>query len=880
MAERPILRLLESPADAPRKKGGRGGPRLPTGPGRSGQEARLGHKMQRIGEALSGGQPLVQLREDPSAMVPERTLAFEVGADIKDFVRRADEVGLEVLGAVELEEMDEFPEGFIPSGDNETITPTLYATIPTLEALQQLRTLWNTYCSGEEFEQGLTPWRNLFDLLIDVRVWGAQDRLPEGVQAEIEAMLPPDDDEEVQLEIEIWPTRGRDKRRKWREEVEAKVEGELGGRIIDRSGIGEKDLIYEALLVGLTAGAVRDLLADPEAPKSIAHLEGIQFILPQTIAQSPSSDVQEIGESNLEEPFNSDAPIRAALLDGTPVAAHPVLDGGIVIEDVHDLVRLSQVSDRAHATSMASLILRGDLLADGAPLVDSRIVSVPVLIDYENHEGLKGTKSPPDKLFVDVVHTALARLLLGEDALAPQVFVVNLSVGIRNMQFAGRISGLARLIDWWSAEAGVLFVISAGNIVDDVLLEGMTLTQFEKADTETKRLAAREAMRKEAYKRALLAPAEAINGLTVGAVSADLSPTTPPEVSGIERLETDEELVPALTSAQGLGLRRAIKPDVLACGGAHEMRLLSDSGNLRLKLVKQGSRTGLVVATPPIRGGTQSPSVRVRGTSAATALTTRGILQAAYELVRDDGPYAGQELSREKFALLTRALAVNSASWSAEAKSQYEDEMRLLGNPRLHQRGKEAVARRFGFGALDLERMSASPEFGATLVGLGSVRSERGRMFYLPLPESLSGEKIPRSMRVTVAWFTPVNPVRAHYRLASLEAVAVDYVDGADADRESDWGLSMKADGLGDDSVKKGSVWSRRLTWKNVSMPTFDDGARLPIRVQCRDATSDGGLDQDAEISFAIAVTLETEVEMNIFNEISQKIKLRTQVDR
>src|SRR5262249_27385091 len=86
----------------------------------------------------------------------------------------------------------------------------------------------------------------------------------------------------------------------------------------------------------------------------------------------------------VEGAFDPNVPIRAALLDGTPVAVHRSLDGGVVIEDMHDLVRLSPVARRYHATAMASLILRGDLQADGVPLTDTRLVSVPVLIDQEN----------------------------------------------------------------------------------------------------------------------------------------------------------------------------------------------------------------------------------------------------------------------------------------------------------------------------------------------------------------------------------------------------------------------------------------------------------------------------------------------------------------
>jgi hypothetical protein len=55
---------------------------------------------------------------------------------------------------------------------------------------------------------------------------------------------------------------------------------------------------------------------------------------------------------------------------------------------------------------------------------------------------------------------------------------------------------------------------------------------------------------------------------------------------------------------------------------------------------------------------------------------------------------------------------------------------------------------------------------------LGYIRKDGARIFDIPLPPSLSGAQVPRSMRATLAWFSPVNGARARYRLASLHAIA------------------------------------------------------------------------------------------------------------
>ena len=51
----------------------------------------------------------------------------------------------------------------------------------------------------------------------------------------------------------------------------------------------------------------------------------------------------------------------------------------------------------------------------------------------------------------------------------------------------------------------------------------------------------------------------------------------------------------------------------------------------------------------------------------------------------------------------------------------------------------------------------------------------------------------------------------------------------------------MTLDGLDANIIKRGSVWSKRLKHQIQSIPEFEDGAEIPIRVQCRD-TSNGGL--------------------------------------
>lgn len=864
MNERPILRLPDSrptrritgpPARFPR----------PRGVGRHQQGQRFRQQFERLETALAGADVTLILRQDPFGIAPERAIVFVTAVPIGNFVRAARLVDLEVLSEIGLGTDYPLPDDLIVA-DSGAVNPTLYATMPTLETFRTLLRLWRSYQNGDVAESGYAPWWHLFEMLADLRAWGPEDRFSAKNRTELENRLPFDDEAVVQIELEHWSTTNQDLLLRWRRDTEARIAA-LDGRIIDRSSIHEGGFNYDAMLVGLTAESVRKMIDDPSAPHGLATLDGLQFVLPQTIAQSLPSHSQPIDvDGERLEHFDTESPFRALLLDGTPIAGHPVLDGGVAIDDVHDLVARSVVDTRRHATEMASLILRGDLTSDGQPLVDSRVLAIPLLIDTDN-----GATSPDNRLFVDLVHVALQRTFGDDDPLAPDAFVVNFSIGVRGGHFAGRISSLARLLDWWSSKAGILFVVAAGNVQHALEIGNMTLSGFERLSVAQRLDHVRAAQRFRRHERTLLAPSEALNVLTVGAASLDLSSAAMNTTRDTIEIREDGEVLPAISTALGLGPFQCIKPDLIGTGGHHKIRAFPGGDTLKLRVVPE-NRTGLTVAR--VRNGVPAQA-RSNGTSCAAALVTRSLINAAVALTEDDGPYEGRDLSRIDLALLTRALAVNGARWPETAESFYQAEKNRLGRNR-HQQAAEEVARHFGYGFLDPELTREAPLHGATLVGLGRIRKDRGTIFDMPLPPSLSGDRIPRSMRITLSWFSPVEPTRARYRLAALEAVAADGNMQQDEEDDKEWGLAMKSAPPTKAMIRRGTVWSRRFIHKRVNAPEFTDGATLPIRVQCRDA-SGGGLEPDEEIQFAIVVTLQLEetVEYDVREEIHNRLLVR-----
>ena len=861
MIEQAILRL-PSPTSARRIVGRAGFSPAIQGPGVTRQRQRFKATFDRLSYALGSRTPVLELRRDPNGLAPERALVFVTAGSIQRFGRVARDVGLEVLMEMELEQLEELPTGF-QLGEAGIQSRTLYTTMPTLESLHKLRALWNSFTREESPPRGAKPWWDLFGLLLELRTWGPEDRLNSDSRAVIRDRLPKEEDAEVAVELEIWPTASAEKRANWRSEIEQTIL-KAGGRVVDRSSIAEDGFIYDAFLARLPVSYVWEILDSSGHTDSIATIEGIQFIWPQVICQSiPAASFEETSLKFSQTDFNPHAPVRGALLDGVPAAAHGSLVGGVIVEDLHDLVGRSLVADRSHATSMASLILRGDLQADGTALQDSKIVALPVLIDRD-----RSATSPRDRLFVDLVYTSLTYLFKDHEPLGPDVFVVNFSVGSLDSRFAGRISALAHLLDWWAAKRGVLFVISAGN-VGELRIRGMNPMGVESLDHTELRQLVRDLLRENAHDRSLPSPAECLNGVTVGALSVDLVSHTPPRNPGIIALEAHHELMPQMTSGLGLGPRRSIKPDILHVGGKQEVRALPIRGGTALRPVKSVGRTGLVAAAPT--HGVASGVQYIRGTSAAAALTTRAILQTAEALIGEGGPYEGVQLTRRELALLTRALTIHASSWPQQAYDLYELEIDRLGRY-AHARAKEEVCRYFGHGVINPEHMRHSPDAGVTLVGLGSIRKDQAKIFRMPLPSSLSGIRAPRTMKVTLAWFSPVDVTRSRYRLASLEAVAAD-----DFDQEIDkgWRLRLENSELDANVIRRGTVWSRRLKHRTVSVPEYERDSVVPIRVQCRDA-SNGGLSQDEEIDFAVAVTLSIEVEVgfDVFQEVNQALRV------
>lgn len=773
----------------------------------------------------------LELRTDPAALAPERLLVFEVRGSITNFaqaVRRID--GLELVDEEELE------------SDESDKAPVAYLLVPDIRALEQLLSLWQRWLRGQ-LNRGETPWREIFNLLRDLRPWGPQDRVQQVdaniLKEEIEGRR---DDELVRLEIELVYRRRPEVGQQRETEIQQEVLAH-GGQIVSRCRID--DIAYHALLVDLPVAAVRRIAE--RSTDGIAALEPVLHIRPQSVASSIEVAEAEDGQAGLPgQPSGS--PILA-LLDGVPVAAHSLLKDYLTVDDQFDLEKDVPVEQRKHGTAMASLIIYGDRNRKESPLT-RRIHVVPILG--------QGDEFPANKLIIDVIYSAILRMRQGEDATAPDVIIVNLSVGNRRRAFSRNLSPWARLLDRLAYQYGLLFIVSAGNYRDRFAIPAyQTSSMFEDADPENRARETLKALGAIVADRRLFSPAETVNGLTVGACNID---AVSPEDRKLARAIVDpyeERLMSNPSSALGPGFALAVKPDILLPGAREHLRVVDNDPHIFVVPASPGRANGLRVAAPPL-DGRENLEGFTNGTSAAAALASRtahrihDALAAAY----------GEQflvLSAIQRAVLLKALLAHTAKWPEETADLIRS---VIGPPegKYHARQKDNIRRFLGFGLVEPEEAIACADDRATFWATGFLHPNRCVQVDVPIPSAISGQAKPHALSATLAWFTPTAVGRKSYRTVRLKLNEPD-LEALRVDRH--WAQPEIY------QANRGTLIMRR--WTGDRAPVVGKNAFVRLTIQ-RDP--DLGPIVDDPIPFGLAVTLTMPGVVGIYDEIRQRLGL------
>ena len=826
-------------------------PSVPSVPrGRQGE--RLGPVFERLATVLEQDRNGLSLLDDPSGIAPERALVLEVAGSVVDFQALAARMaGLEFLGdeEIEFEPDDDFFE--VDSrrgreGERRTDRPLggrLYLAMPDVEALRQLLSLWGRWRREEDLPSGFARWRDVFASLREIRPWGPADRLSDETVARWRERMEDDAGALHRIEVELWFRENETNRAAAYRRV-AEVVVEAGGTIVDHAVIEE--IGYEAALIDLPSAAMERLVGREEVHLVVS--DDVMFLRPQS-----SIDVPEPGdhaEPDAEVPQDEPADLApvAALLDGMPVQNHALLDGRLTLDDPDGLEVMSVVAERYHGTAMASLILHGDRNV-ATEVLSRRLYVRPVLYAPGN-----GAREEPrrDRILIDVIYRAVRRMKEGDEeggATAPDVFLVNLSLGDENRPFGGPISPWARLLDHLAERYGILFLVSAGNVRRSLRVDGFTgWVEFADADPADREGAVLMALSNDKAFRTLLSPAEALNPLTVGAMHEDAVVGARGAVA-VDPYATSE--LPNVSSGLGLGHRKVVKPDIHLPGGREHLRFRASDEGL-VVIPEAGGRSGLRAASPDATGNLDR-TVLSTGTSAATALATRTAHLIFDALMDADGGSHHTDLDADFRAVVVKALLVHRANWGSRAGF-------LEAHYGPHGRGKHTerrdnIARLLGFGFPAVsEALSCAPN-RATLVGYGTIEAGEANVHRIPLPPSLERVTEPRALSITVAWFSPVNRRHRMYRRAKLEV-------GTTRSLETAAGVKRLSDQPSENSVPRGTVSHTRYEGDRA-VPFVDDGHVL-FRIFCREQA--GALDQ--RVRYGVAVTIEAGEGVPVYEEV------------
>lgn len=755
--------------------------------------------------------------------------------------------GMEWLA--ELDEEQEADDDFYrPGRKGEPVGGRLYLVMSNRAALNEMLRLWAAYQANPERHliYGFDRWRRLFQRLRDLRVWDVEDRFYETGLLDNWRFDIQNGRTEVQFEAELWFRRNPSARDRAGQEVSQAIL-DVGGQV--RQIVVHEGIEYHGVLGSIPSTAV-DLITAAD-PVRLVQLDEVMFFRPagQSISVAPV-DPPIPGDPN--SPLAASAaqgPPRVGLLDGLPISNHAVLAGRLIVDDPQGWEQDYQAAERIHGTAMASLIVNGDLSTQNDPLprpVYVRPVMKPDPLDFRTP---RSESMPSDQLIVDLLHTAVRRIFEGDAGgppVAPTVRVINLSIGDLTRPLDGPLSPFARMLDWLSWKYKVLFMVSAGNATEPISL-GVQRTEVGALTPQDLALAVARSIHARAHLQRIISPSESINAITVGSLHDDDSGVgaAAPFIDPYP-----DPGYPSPINRIGLGFRRAVKPDLLFEGGIQLYRLSPTTNDGVLHIAKTLTRgPGQRVAAPGL-GGDLRASRYTCGTSNATAIGTRSADQLLQMLGELNGDW-----SAEQSSLLTKVLLAHACNWT-QAAEVFRNGLQMAGDYRDH------IARYLGYGVVSLDRVLSCNPSRVTVIAAGDLADGDGHLYRLPLPPTLSGLVGIRKLILSLAWFTPINPLHRSYRRASLWIGSPESALLATR-QEAQW-----------QTVQRGTL--QHEIFEGDSAVAFVDGSDVRIKVNCR---ADAG-SLDGAVPYAIAATLEVadSLRVPVYQEVAERIGFRGEV--
>jgi hypothetical protein len=860
--ERPIL-ILPKPIRIDTPKSNHGIKDL-NKPSKSRQISKHGPVFNRLRSLLADPTRGIDLREDPTALSPERVVVFEIAGSIRDFKKIINNItGFEFMNEseIEFEPNEDFSLKETRKGKEDlprmdkNVPGMIYAAVPDVQAMKQLLSLWDKWSRDEQLDKGFGEIGKLFEQLHELRPWGLNDRISREAIDFWRDEISRRPTEILRIEVEFWFRNSVDLRKTAYSNLNDVIQNIGGSKIIHESIIA--DISYHGALIEIRSSQINDLINNKSV--KFALLEDIMLIRPQSVFSNPFEiePIEEKIDEEVEPASSIEKNPIAGLLDGYPLQNHNLLAGRIVVDDHDDLEEKAIVAKRIHGTAMASLIIHGDINEAGDP-IRRKLYIRPIM--FAEHGSSQRETSDVNRLLIDTIYRSVVEMkgTNAQAGSAPSVFIVNLSVCDERRPFIGIVSPIARLLDFLSFKYNILFFVSGGNTNGLLEISDFhTWSDFVNASLQDREIAVVTAMNNKKYERSLLSPAEAINVITIGSRHHDCVMDRRQDQLSVDPM--DDQFLPNITSALGLGYKRSIKPDILMPGGREHVVLNRSGDRLEVKVRQNQSLYGL-------KAGVTDPSGRARldqtalisGTSSATAMATR-FAHILFDILSDrstDSPLADMDPIYN--AVVIKTLLIHGSKWMG--KTQLLSTICGPNDAKRHEERRENVSRFIGYGAFDLNKVSECAQNRATLIGYGTVDKINAQEYRIPLPECLAGCKVNRSLTVTVAWFSPIDPGRERYRRVKLEANPLKPFETLGVERTKEHPSK--------NAIERGTVVHSRYDG-NSAVAFEEDHIILQISFRGDDLPK-----KNDPIRYGIAVTIEAETILPIYDEISQRLKI------
>ncbi|EIA4709475.1 S8 family peptidase [Vibrio cholerae] len=829
-------------------------------------------KLKRVKDAFS---EYVALTQSIEGLVPEKVLVLEIAGEVSSFASLLAGIpGFEIL-CQELQDAKYESELFYclekKQGieKHKPIEKYAYLAMSSQDGLHRLLSIWERFQKNGDLPYGQKALGRAFEQLIDMRIWDTQDRLDiqdsggysllTDWNERLEYLKGISSTESIPFEIELWYRSSREARELAEKHVRELIT--LSGGIVTSSYIFN-EIGYHALIGNLPINAVEKII-DTEG-KNIALMQCDEVMFFRPVGQCIVSPALDDGieeekdfDHDLQGYFEEGNSPVIALLDGLPMENHHALKGRIMVDDPDDFEQFyHDPSFQNHGTSMASLIIHGDLNVSNALPQPRPIYVRPIMAPGSPDFRGNCYESIPDQhLPLDLVHRAVKRMKEGEagDApTAPNVKIINLSIGERYRLFDRRMSPWARMLDWLSHRYDVLFVVSAGNMTQDISLP-VTESEFLAFTEEEQKELFFNAIAQQQPSRRMRSPAESINALTARSAHSDYCSEVP--LGFFDFIPLDG--MPSPINPISLGRHSSIKPEIMMPGGKQVYKQKSFLSSEPIVFSVSDSPTlqpGQKSAFPGAKGSVNSYQYTC-GTSNAAAMATRR-LGFLYETLQDlKGSDAEGLLKYVSEASLLKAMLCHGAEHSETVNNFLESQLKSKLNSRTF---KSVINQFVGFGLVNEQRIQGCKSNQATLIGSGKLTDGNYQEFTLPLPPCLSSNTENRRLVVTVAWLSPVNPTHNDYRAAQL------WISGAETEK-----LQLGANHNYHHHLKHGTV-DHQIFEGNKAAP-FLVGDMLSIKVKCKLRAGLTGVD----VPYAIVATLDSpNVSLPIYSEVSQLLSV------